>query len=63
MANWLTTGAPSGIVEGYDQVLGLLPTCEEGDINDPFELKTDHPSFANYSGVEEDDEISAKIDG
>ena len=63
LCSWLTEGAPAGLTVGFEQLDGLFPRVKPGERDDPETLTTDHDIFVNYSGVEDDEDVHAMIEG
>ena len=62
-AEWIWAGAPSGIIESFDQVDGLLPPSKKiEELEDHAELHTDFDHFVNYHGIEDDADIDTMLD-
>ena len=63
LRSWLTEGAPAGLVLDFDQLDGLYPRVKAEDIDESIDsLYTDHETFIDYNGVDEDDDAAEALD-
>ena len=63
-ASWTYKGAPAGLEIPTDDLDGVFPSAQEEDQEVPWEaLTTDFANFQNYTGVEDDDDAFATLEG
>ena len=62
LCKWLTEGAPAGLAKDFYELDGLYPRVEPSDTEDLDSLSTDYESFANYQGVDEDQDAADILD-
>ena len=63
LCKWLTEGAPAGLACTFEDLDGLYPRVDPAaETGSPDDLFTDHDSFVNYKGVDEDPDAAKVID-
>eukprot|EP00435_Cladocopium_sp_Y103_P033053 s1409_g8.t1 len=59
---WLLDGAPAGLVCNTEALDGVFPRVDNTRVGDYHDLVTEYDTFANYSGVEDNEEATKALE-